>query len=84
MLKFWNLIKKIKEKVSEVRKNEKELDEFMVNYKERILFDKLVRYLALGGRYLALDGSGVKFLKNEELKKVVDEYQTLEFKISNI
>lgn len=84
MLKFWNLIKKIKEKVSEVRKNEKELDEFMVNYKERILFDKLVRYLALGGRYLALDGSGVKFLKNEELKKLVDEYQTLEFKISNI
>lgn len=67
-----------------MRKNEKELDEFMVNYKERILFDKLVRYLALGGRYLALDGSGVKFLKNEELKKLVDEYQTLEFKISNI
>lgn len=43
-------MEKIKEKVSEVRKNKKELDEFMVN-EERILFDKLVRHLGLDGRY---------------------------------
>ena len=55
----------------------------MVN-QERILFDKLVIHLGLDGRYFKFFESDRLYLKNEELKKLVEEYQTLVFKIKTI
>ena len=63
-----DLVKKIKEKVSEVRKNEEELNEFLVRG-ERNFFHNLIDYLNF-----EYDTS------NEELKKLVDEYIELNYK----